>query len=125
MTSKITKIIITDADNALGSKLIEIINSFENNSLVPTWFRLKLENLTDDDLWENEYLLRYDIWINKMLNKKWKLKDIQIRNFSIQIDLELFGKSNYSELLSIISILGIDLNNVFIEDSYFGNYTPS
>ena len=125
MTSKITKIIITDADNALGSKLIEIINSIENNSLVPTWFRLKLENLTDDDLWKNEYLMKYDIWINKMLNKKWKLKDIQIRDFSIQIDLELFGKSNYSELLSIISILGIDLNNVLIEDSYFGNYTPS
>ncbi len=125
MTSKIEKIIITDADNALGSKLIEIINSIENNSLVPTWFRLKLENLTDDDLWKNEYLMKYDIWINKMLNKKWKLKDIQIRDFSIQIDLELFGKSNYSELLSIISILGIDLNNVLIEDSYFGNYTPS
>ncbi|WP_128332184.1 hypothetical protein [Apibacter sp. HY039] len=124
MTSKITKIIITDADNTVGSKLIEIINSFENNSLVPTWFRLKLENLKDDDLWENEYLMKYDVWVNKMLDKKWKLKDIQVRDFSIQIDLELFGKSNYSELLSIISILGIDLNNVLVEDSYFGNYTP-
>lgn len=106
------------------NEIISIINSCENNIPLPNWFKLKLENLNNEDLWDNEYLMNYNTWTNKVISKKWNLEDIKNDDESFEIVLRLNDRCNFSELISIISILGIDLNNVLIEDPYFGIYKP-
>ncbi len=113
---EITIIRIKDINAILEDKLIEVISSFENNISTPTWFKLKLENLTENDLWENEYLMRYDAWIDKMNNKKWKIEDIKTTGSSLEIKLKLSGRSNFSELLSILLVLEVDFMSNFWGD---------
>jgi hypothetical protein len=115
---------IQNINEDIKNKIIKIINDFENKNPIPDWFKAKLQNLSDNDLWNNEYLMDYNTWTNRMINKKWDLEDVRKNDLSYEIILKLNDKCNFSEIISIISILEIDLKNVLIEDFYFGIYTP-
>ncbi|MCV9934091.1 hypothetical protein OIU80_17555 [Flavobacterium sp. LS1R47] len=123
--NKISILKINNIDNEVQTKIVEVINSFENNFSIPAWFIFKLKNLTEDDLWKNEYLMDYNTWIKKIENKKWKIGKIKTDNLYFEISFILENQTNFSEILCIISLLEINLDDVYIDDYYFGVYSPS
>lgn len=79
------------------------------------------------DKWEvetenNEYLYSKSFWVWKFQIRSWFWWSSIQNKDGFTIVLFLRRRSNYTELLSLLLMLGVKHTNILIEDDYFGNY---
>lgn len=116
-------ITIKDISQELSNIVLEIIKAIEIKK-IPYWFIEKLNSLTTEQLWENEYLMRYNVFIDKIFHKKWIYKNSTYLNETLELSFDLLESTGFLDILCVTSLIGIKLKNIEIDDPYFGKYIP-
>ena len=116
-------ITIKDISQELSNIVLEIIKAIEIKK-IPYWFIEKLNSLTTEQLWENEYLMRYNVFIDKIFHKKWIYKNSTYLNETLELSFDLLESTGFLDILCVTSLIGIKLKNIELDDPYFGKYIP-
>lgn len=103
--------------------ILEIIDAIEIKK-IPHWFIEKLNSLSTEQMWENEYLMRYNIFMDKVFHKKWIYKNSTYLNETLELSFDLLEGTGFLDILCATSLIGIELKNIEIDDPYFGKYIP-
>lgn len=114
---------IKDLSEESSNIVHEVINGIEIRK-IPHWFIEKLDSLTTEQMWENEYLMRYNVFVDKVFHKKWIYKDFIYLDKTLELSFDLSESTGFLDILCVTSLIGIELKNIEIEDPYFGKYIP-
>ena len=116
-------ITIKDISQELSNIVLEIIKAIEIKK-IPYWFIEKLNSFATEQLWENEYLMRYNVFIDKVFHKKWIYKGFIYTDKTLELSFDLLESTGFLDILCVTSLIGIKLKNIEIDDPYFGKYIP-
>ncbi|MDO4729080.1 MAG: hypothetical protein Q4B43_08775 [Bacteroidota bacterium] len=114
---------ISNISNEKSNLCVEVIKGIENKK-IPVWFVEKINSLTDEALWKNDFLMDYHTFSERIANKKWSLDKIISKENSLHFILDIIERSSFFEILCVTSVLDVPLQNIEIDDPFFGIYTP-
>ena len=123
METKKASIRIENISKDTRELLIEVIEMIEQKK-IPTWFVKKLNHLTDDQMWKNHILMDERMFLDKISEKTWLFKESHFVNGALYLSFDLTNRTAFLDILCVICVLNISLNDVVIDDPYFGVYIP-
>ena len=123
METKKASIRIENISKDTRELLIEVIEMIEQKK-IPTWFVKKLNPLTDDQMWKNHILMDERMFLDKISEKTWLFKESHFVNGALYLSFDLTNRTAFLDILCVICVLNISLNDVVIDDPYFGVYIP-
>ena len=123
METKKASIRIENISKDTRELLIEVIEMIEQKK-IPTWFVKKLNHLTDDQMWKNHILMDEGMFLDKISEKTWLFKESHFVNGALYLSFDLTNRTAFLDILCVICVLNISLNDVVIDDPYFGVYIP-
>ena len=123
METKKASVRIENISKDTRELLIEVIEMIEQKK-IPTWFVKKLNHLTDDQMWKNHILMDEGMFLDKISEKTWLFKESHFVNGALYLSFDLTNRTAFLDILCVICVLNISLNDVVIDDPYFGVYIP-
>ena len=123
METKKASIRIENISKDTRELLIEVIEMIEQKK-IPTWFVKKLNHLTDDQMWKNHILMDERMFLDEISEKTWLFKESHFVNGALYLSFDLTNRTAFLDILCVICVLNISLNDVVIDDPYFGVYIP-
>ena len=123
METKKASIRIENISKDTRELLIEVIEMIEQKK-IPTWFVKKLNHLTDDQMWKNHILMDEGMFLDEISEKTWLFKESHFVNGALYLSFDLTNRTAFLDILCVICVLNISLNDVVIDDPYFGVYIP-
>ena len=123
METKKASIRIENISKDTRELLIEVIEMIEQKK-IPTCFVKKLNHLTDDQMWKNHILMDERMFLDEISEKTWLFKESHFVNGALYLSFDLTNRTAFLDILCVICVLNISLNDVVIDDPYFGVYIP-
>ncbi len=116
---------VNNATDKFADNVKKLLTDYfkEYNCLhLPKWFLDIVKKYTDDDLWNDEFLLNIDNWHKKMKNRSWRWYSSEKADKEFKIVVTQSGMTNLSELIFLFYCQGIKLKDIVIEDKKYGTY---
>nr|WP_314560730.1 hypothetical protein [uncultured Capnocytophaga sp.] len=115
---------ISNIPQEIASKLIATIEAIETEKL-PKWLEERLKSLTEEEIWGNDYLQTYDIFIHRIKNKNWRFRHFKKEERCLELHFSCKNSSSFFDVITVAFLLGIDCyTQMEIDDPIFGVYSP-
>ena len=115
---------ISNIPQEIASKLIATIEAIETEKL-PKWLEERLKSLTEEEIWGNDYLQTYDIFIYRIKNKNWRFRHFKKEERCLELHFSVKNSSSFFDVITVAFLLGIDCyTQMEIDDPIFGVYSP-
>ena len=75
-------------------------------------------------MWKNHILMDERMFLDKISEKTWLFKKSHFVNGALYLSFDLTNRTAFLDILCVICVLNISLNDVVIDDPYFGVYIP-